>query len=375
MNKNRFKQVVKEFHNLALEDKEKLHELVKAYPYSQIIHTLVAKANNDASTNIARQSLNYAAMYTTDRAVLKSIIESKLAETRTPVSAPQTAVQEHHEPEVEGASLTKGTKVTVDEEALTNSTDDLARQVWADLEALKESKASYLKSTDIKETEATKAPVRKKTTTTKKSATTTKAAQTTSTSKSVKKPTIAAKKATTKSKATTKQKSPAAEKTRPVTPKKTKTTTSTRSKPKARAASESTTSKTTSGKGTSSASSKTTRTKKTTASDSSSAIPKKKTIRQKSRKSEVRTQQEIIEKFIDKEPNISSKKVADDNAKQEDLSKQSTSFGEDLISENLAQILIGQGKNKKAIDIYKKLIWKFPQKKSYFAALIEDLQK
>jgi len=43
------------------------------------------------------------------------------------------------------------------------------------------------------------------------------------------------------------------------------------------------------------------------------------------------------------------------------------------VSENLAQILLSQGKKQKAIEIYKKLIWKFPQKKAYFAARIEEL--
>jgi TolA-binding protein len=41
----------------------------------------------------------------------------------------------------------------------------------------------------------------------------------------------------------------------------------------------------------------------------------------------------------------------------------------------LAQILTRQGKKDKAIEVYKKLIWKFPQKKAYFAAQIEDLKK
>jgi len=57
-----------------------------------------------------------------------------------------------------------------------------------------------------------------------------------------------------------------------------------------------------------------------------------------------------------------------------DLSQKSIEFNDDLVSENLASILIKQGKNDKAIDIYKKLIWKFPQKKTYFAALIDELK-
>jgi len=59
----------------------------------------------------------------------------------------------------------------------------------------------------------------------------------------------------------------------------------------------------------------------------------------------------------------------------EDLSKNSQQFNDELISENLAQIMKNQGKTKQAINIYKKLIWKFPQKKSYFAAQIDQIKK
>jgi predicted Zn-dependent protease len=50
-------------------------------------------------------------------------------------------------------------------------------------------------------------------------------------------------------------------------------------------------------------------------------------------------------------------------------------FGEHIVSETLADILIRQGKREKAIDVFRKLIWKFPQKKAYFAARIEELTK
>ena len=47
-----------------------------------------------------------------------------------------------------------------------------------------------------------------------------------------------------------------------------------------------------------------------------------------------------------------------------------TGLGYALYSE-----IIKQGKKDKAIEVLKKLIWKFPQKKAYFAAQIEDLKK
>ncbi len=82
---------------------------------------------------------------------------------------------------------------------------------------------------------------------------------------------------------------------------------------------------------------------------------------------------EIIDKFIANEPSITPKKTLPDN--QHDLSKASSELKEDLVSENLAVIFAKQGKTSKAIEIYKKLIWKFPQKKASFAARIEELKK
>jgi hypothetical protein len=60
---------------------------------------------------------------------------------------------------------------------------------------------------------------------------------------------------------------------------------------------------------------------------------------------------------------------------KDDLSEKSLIYNENIISETLALILIKQGKKEKAIEVLKKLIWKFPQKKTYFAAQIEDLKK
>ena len=89
-------------------------------------------------------------------------------------------------------------------------------------------------------------------------------------------------------------------------------------------------------------------------------------------------QSEIIEKFIEEQPSIGSLKNEIEKSQDEinrDLSERSTNFGDDLVSENLAVILLKQGKRERAIDIYKKLIWKLPQKKAYFAARIEEIKK
>jgi len=84
---------------------------------------------------------------------------------------------------------------------------------------------------------------------------------------------------------------------------------------------------------------------------------------------------EIIDQFIKTQPNISKNKLAAASESKDDLSDSNLTYGENIVSETLVQILIKQGKKEKAIEVLKKLIWKFPQKKAYFAAQIEDLKK
>ena len=86
---------------------------------------------------------------------------------------------------------------------------------------------------------------------------------------------------------------------------------------------------------------------------------------------------EIIDQFIKSQPSISKNKLAASIASEskEDLIEKNLTYGENIVSETLVQILLKQGKKEKAMEVLKKLIWKFPQKKAYFAAQIEDLKK
>lgn len=87
-------------------------------------------------------------------------------------------------------------------------------------------------------------------------------------------------------------------------------------------------------------------------------------------------QLEIINQFISAQPRISNMKEKAGTVPTADLtSLKGGEFGEHLVSETLVEILINQGKKERAIEVLKKLIWKFPQKKAYFAAQIEDLRK
>lgn len=85
----------------------------------------------------------------------------------------------------------------------------------------------------------------------------------------------------------------------------------------------------------------------------------------------LKEQNEIIDQFIKTQPIIPKAKPT---VPQDDLSEDSGMFSDNIVSETLVEILLKQGKKDKAIEVLKKLIWKFPQKKAYFAAQIEDLK-
>ena len=84
---------------------------------------------------------------------------------------------------------------------------------------------------------------------------------------------------------------------------------------------------------------------------------------------------EIIDQFIKSQPSISPAKEKTPATSGDLATIKTGEFGDNVVSETLVEILIKQGKKDKAIEVLKKLIWKFPQKKAYFAAQIEDLKK
>jgi predicted SnoaL-like aldol condensation-catalyzing enzyme len=88
-----------------------------------------------------------------------------------------------------------------------------------------------------------------------------------------------------------------------------------------------------------------------------------------------KAQSQIIDRFIKTAPSIQKGKPGSVTVTATDLSENSSDFSDNIISETLVDILIKQGKRDKAIDMLRKLIWKFPQKKAIFAARIEELKK
>lgn len=353
MNKQKLSHLLKNSHEISSPDREELHELVKQYPYSQILHTLVAKANISAKTAIAQNTLSYAAMYATDRQVLKNFIQgddknvehtAEKSSVKAPISKTAATVKKEVQRITESDKKQQEpvfkinqqpqVKITIDDSKISEN-NELRNEVWANLNELKASKSNYMQWLEKspvrpseKEQPKVKRTLKNKDVEIVKKAIATKKAVVSSIKEKVKpKPTKATK--TSKSKVTKTEKPAKAKK---VAEKKSAT---------------------------------------------KKVAPKKKPeVKTKAiKKAPLKEQIQIIDKFIDKKPSISSRAITTTMGEQEDLSIESTKFGEDLVSENLALILVEQGKTEKAIDIYKKLIWKFPQKKAYFAAQIEELTK
>lgn len=81
----------------------------------------------------------------------------------------------------------------------------------------------------------------------------------------------------------------------------------------------------------------------------------------------------IIERFIREEPQI--KPLQPDKINLENKAKKSAEDQLSLVSETLADIYTNQGLYTKAIDVYHKLSLKYPEKSSYFADRIAELEK
>lgn len=86
------------------------------------------------------------------------------------------------------------------------------------------------------------------------------------------------------------------------------------------------------------------------------------------------SQNELIEQFLEKSPVISKlkKQEDDDTSIQIDYAAQKFDYP---VSETFAKILIKQEKYTLALEVFEQLSLKFPEKKTYFATLINELNK
>lgn len=83
----------------------------------------------------------------------------------------------------------------------------------------------------------------------------------------------------------------------------------------------------------------------------------------------------LIEQFIKKEPRIQPIRTTINAEEVEDLSERSTTMKGPLLTESYAKILSRQGRFEQSIEVYHKLIAKNPEKNTYFAEKIAELEK
>lgn len=91
--------------------------------------------------------------------------------------------------------------------------------------------------------------------------------------------------------------------------------------------------------------------------------------------SKKKEQIDMIKAFSKKEFKLATIKEIEANQNTENLAETSTQLHANLLSESFAKILAQQGKKVKAKEIYEKLALKFPDKRTYFADLIEKLKE
>ncbi|SFB33890.1 hypothetical protein [Algoriphagus aquimarinus] len=83
---------------------------------------------------------------------------------------------------------------------------------------------------------------------------------------------------------------------------------------------------------------------------------------------------DLIKAFSKKDIKLATIKEIEANQNTENLAAASTQINDKLMSESYAKILAKQGKKQIAKEIYEKLVLKFPDKRTYFADLIEKLK-
>ena len=81
----------------------------------------------------------------------------------------------------------------------------------------------------------------------------------------------------------------------------------------------------------------------------------------------------IIDKFISEKPKLKIKYIEEPEIQEDNESLKLNK--ESLVTETLAKLYIEQENYEKAIQTYKILILKFPEKNSYFASAIKKLKK
>ncbi len=317
MDKISFLGIAKSFGSDSAQDAHDLLQLRKQYPFSQILHILAAKVSKDLNLPSQQYDLQSAAVYATDRSVLKDVMMEPFSREPQLVSPGVSTLEAPAAPVVSTWTPTPETVVKHDSQAVAAEVEkafdkiDVAETVMNDLKRLNELKHNFeLLFSDNPG-----------------SGTPTQAA------------TVAEE-----------EKAKIDEATRDIEPP---------SEPAVSAPAK--------------------KKKREQQTDQTILEEIKKSKEEIALETERQKQQiEIIDQFIKAQPSISTNATKEKapGVPPTDLNSiKSGEFSDNIISETLVEILVKQGKKDRAIEVLKKLIWKYPQKKAYFASRIEDLKK
>jgi hypothetical protein len=328
MTKTEFKELLHRYTKSTQKEAEQVLLLEKEYPYSQLLRSLAARLSKDHDLATQKEELQMAAVYSADRHVLKQIMSGEISSnseaSTTVVNVPTESLEYH----------------------------DYAEEVVHDLEILHELKHNFelLYDEQTKRNDASDRAAAKKVSSTNPKP---RAA-----AKAVKK--VKAKTAKSDSTKAKLKKAKTVKKTKANPKKLAKTSSTVRAKKKSKPSLEK----------------KRLVLKSATLNDDLLHEIETSKRRLKPENNKQKEQIQLIDQFIKAQPSISSMRDRAALAPAEDLvSLKQGEFNDQIISETLVDILKMQGKKEKAIEVLKKLIWKFPQKKAYFAAQIEELKQ
>lgn len=334
MDKNLFLDLLNHYHSgSTLEDARVLGMLRKQFPYSQVLHTLLARFSKDHGLEGQENALHMAAIHAADRALLKAIMLKKAdPEITAGAGTGETAVAAAPAPETE---TTTGQAVSSTVDAV-----DVAEEVMHDLQRLNELKHNFEM---LFSEESSPAPVETPVVETPATSTRETEVQATETA-----PASTEEKPKTRSKKSKRERIIALAK---------------ELNAKGAAGDQSMVQKD--------------KPKKQRQEPADKLIEEitatKKAIEPQNEK--LKEQIELIDQFIRTQPTISSPRDRVINIAVDLNPIKTGEFGDNIVSETLVEILLKQGKKEKAVEVLKKLIWKYPQKKAYFASRIEDLKK
>ena len=314
--KDLFIKILQNYPASTVEEAQEFLSLKESFPYSQLLHVLSARASKDHGFSHQQNELQLAAIYSADRAILKTMMTGQVyGQDVTNGSSPQIVnpsgnLKDKNSPVVSASEALPGANA----QEVQNESDDLADKVIRDVKELYETRHNF-------EVMFVDNPG-----VTLISSTPLQAGDGTEQGKSKRERIIELSKALS-------AQNPETEETKPV------------------------------------------KKRRENRKDLIDEIVDTK-IEIEPENEKQKEQLEIIDHFIKAQPSISNSKDKPINVQGGDLSTIKTGeFGDNIVSETLVELLLKQGKKDKAVEVLKKLIWKFPQKKAYFAAQIEELKK